>query len=538
MERIRYIIENKEPLIFSERSNDATLYTTKKYIPGAAVRGMLANRYIHINKQKKETVHKDKTFFELFLSGKVCFLPAFPVPADELSKTLWLPPSIMRSKDGTIIKDISGKGAPEAGFKKMQGFVTCRQDSEKTCFYPVQIRTKINFHMARNHSDEERIAGKGFENNIFNYEYIEPGQYFQGEILIQQVDEKTIKELDELLKSGVFYLGRSKRVQYGMCEVIYKTDQETVRDFSVTDADEKIYLRAHTPYIPAHYWQRVDNLAGEVLTYFKQALEQRVGASTAAKIATSFDIADLFAGQVDVPGYLAVWQARRPTQTALAMGSLIPLKLSADLSEDEWQVFNQLLHEGIGCRREDGFGQFRFWIPCKHISWQEIDSASTSVCEPKTFSSLIKQNVQTIIRNRMIEEIRNQAEQDADAISAEADSIHHLLSRLESLMAGNRPQKEIQLLIGHDFRNIAKENLQHLKLKGTSLFDHLTHSDGLKPWHQEWKQRLERDESKQKELERDIDPDIFKLSDDEEYRLYWLWLFRHLREKSDKGVRR
>lgn len=60
MKRIRYIIENKEPLIFSERSNDATLYTTKKYIPGAAIRGMLANRYIRTYKKKKENAQEDE----------------------------------------------------------------------------------------------------------------------------------------------------------------------------------------------------------------------------------------------------------------------------------------------------------------------------------------------------------------------------------------------------------------------------------------------------------------------------------------------
>lgn len=529
MKRIRYIIENKEPLIFSERSNDATLYTTKKYIPGAAIRGMLANRYIRTYKKKKENAQEDELFFALFLSGQVSFLPAFPLPDEEFSEILWLPPSIMRSKDGTVTKDISGEGAPEAGFKKMQGFVVYCQDSQnhgETCFKSVPVRTEINFHMARNHSDEERIAGKGFENNIFNYEYIEPGQYFQGEILMQQEDEKAVKALEKLLECGPFYLGRSKSAQYGMCEVIHnKIKMEPVGDVNATAIHKSIYLRAHTPYIPAHSWQRVDDLAKEIVSYFRQALAQRAGNEIADKIDTSFDISDLFAGQVDVTGYLAVWQAKRPTQSALAMGSLIPLKLSAELSEDEWHIFNQLLHEGIGCRREDGFGQFRFWIPCKHISWQEI---SDSPKEPEQFSSSVQEAVQEIIRNRMKEEIRNQAEKDANEIAADA-GIHHLLSRLESLMAGNLSQSDVQQLIKDGFRDIAKENLKRLRLQGHSLYDWLTVSNGQKLWQRDWKQRLETGESKWQDLVNRFECQI--LDEDEEYRLYWQWLFRHLREK-------
>ena len=46
MRRIDYLIENLSPVNFSEKSVDSIYYATKRFIPGSAVRGALAGRYI------------------------------------------------------------------------------------------------------------------------------------------------------------------------------------------------------------------------------------------------------------------------------------------------------------------------------------------------------------------------------------------------------------------------------------------------------------------------------------------------------------
>ncbi len=98
---------------------------------------MMAETFIRQYKLGKEA-HKNQTFYDLFLSGKVRFLPAYPLSgvSDKGKVVFQLPLSMMRSKDGKIIKDISGVGAPEAGFKKMKGFVV--QDGQT--LYPVSVK--------------------------------------------------------------------------------------------------------------------------------------------------------------------------------------------------------------------------------------------------------------------------------------------------------------------------------------------------------------------------------------------------------------
>lgn len=67
MQIIEFLIKTEAPVAFAERSNDNILYATKNYIPGSAVRGALANKYI--KSFKLETPHNDENFYNLFLSG-------------------------------------------------------------------------------------------------------------------------------------------------------------------------------------------------------------------------------------------------------------------------------------------------------------------------------------------------------------------------------------------------------------------------------------------------------------------------------------
>lgn len=134
MQIIEFLIKTEAPVAFAERSNDNILYATKNYIPGSAVRGALANKYI--KSFKLETPHNDENFYNLFLSGKVRFLPAYPVISENLTENevLVMPLSVMRSKDGKKYIDLSGESNVMPGFKKLTGFcrkltanITCRK---------------------------------------------------------------------------------------------------------------------------------------------------------------------------------------------------------------------------------------------------------------------------------------------------------------------------------------------------------------------------------------------------------------------------
>lgn len=61
MKQITYWVHNLSPLNFAEKNNDATLYTTRDYITGSAVRGMMAEAFIRQYQLGKEA-HKIQLF--------------------------------------------------------------------------------------------------------------------------------------------------------------------------------------------------------------------------------------------------------------------------------------------------------------------------------------------------------------------------------------------------------------------------------------------------------------------------------------------
>lgn len=304
MKQITYWVHNLSPLNFAEKNNDATLYTTRSYITGSAIRGMMAETFIRQYKLGKEA-HKNQTFYDLFLSGKVRFLPAYPLSgvSDKGKVVFQLPLSMMRSKDGKIVKDISGVGAPEAGFKKMKGFVV--QNGQT--LYPVSVKKKITLHMARNTSDEARRRGKSEDGGIFNYEAMESGQWFQGTILCDDDcdAEPLLASCFSFSQDNLIHLGHSRQTEYGTCQLQLVSDQTSYRDL---DASQPVYLYALTPYIPWSEWQRVTDIAEALVTQLEQRLSEKTGHTVSLHPASgTLNTAKIFAANEDVTGYLAVW---------------------------------------------------------------------------------------------------------------------------------------------------------------------------------------------------------------------------------------
>ena len=107
MKQIEYVIKTLAPVTFAEKNNESTLYNTRKYVPGSIFRGMFADRFIREN--NLVNAHENEDFYNIFLSGKVRFLPAYPIGRikNENFEPYVLPLSFMRSKDGKILKDLS-----------------------------------------------------------------------------------------------------------------------------------------------------------------------------------------------------------------------------------------------------------------------------------------------------------------------------------------------------------------------------------------------------------------------------------------------
>lgn len=529
MKRILYTIYNTEPLNFSEKSGDATLYTTKRYIPGTTIRGALAEQYIAKN-HLGTTAHENPDFFKFLLSGKVRYLPAYPIGDSTMreNNVFLLPLSMMRSKDGKTLMDISGSGAPQAGFKKLQGFVV--KDGDE--LHSVDVNTQIALHMARNTSDDSRREGHSMDGNLFNYEYIEAGQWFQGAIIADD-DVDVARFLHDSFKNKLqadgiveVYLGKSRKTQYGACQLKWY-DEETILSKPI-DPTQPTYLYCYTPYIPYEEWQRVDTVAKDLC----KMIEEKLGKQDVALFPQGDEALKIFAANEEIKGYLAVWQARREQRMAISAGSLFPIDISG-LTEKDITDLEALLYGGFGYRCEEGYGQLRLWQPL-HDPKPPTALVKSSNNDTISISSSVRKAAREIVHQRILEEIKNQAFTDAEDFDAKAVG-KHILTRLEMLIEEKDSLDGTKRGID-TMKKQATDNLIRLTHNGRTFLTALQDDGETAPWNQDWSERIGLTADKRKKLEQDLDKEVFTLSRDKKYVTYWTWYIRHASKlMDDKG---
>lgn len=529
MKQIEYVIKTLAPVTFAEKNNESTLYNTRKYVPGSIFRGMFADRFIREN--NLVNAHENEDFYNIFLSGKVRFLPAYPLGRikNETFEPYVLPLSFMKSKDGKILKDLSNGEKIETGFKKMTGFAL-KKGSD---IYKVNVDTQIEFHMARN-GEEGRIHGSSKDGRVFNYEYIEPYQYFKGYIIVDDDMADNVRENLEMLEEHNIYIGRSRSVQYGECSFkVVKTIDYNKEDFAVEKLDKKhCYLYTYTPYIPQYEWQRVDTVAENL---FKEINEKLQVSGIDAKI-EKIEKKDgndelIFAATEEYSGYVGVWKVRRERAAAISAGSLLEFKL--DNKDDKViKALNRILYGGLGARVEEGFGQFRLYQPFDSLTLKELEDKQK---EDYVLSNEVKQQARKIIKERVLLEVKKQAVQliDERNIKDEFQSKSKTtLNRIEILMNSNKSKDIIQNEV-RTFNKPAIENLRNMFIDRDNLYDILTESMNVKlPYiNINWEEQLGlNDKEIIEEMRQDLGKDVFIIDENHLYREYFLWFMRHIKK--------
>ena len=514
MQIIEFLIKTEAPVAFAERSNDNILYATKNYIPGSAVRGALANKYI--KSFKLETPHNDENFYNLFLSGKVRFLPAYPVISENLTENevLVMPLSVMRSKDGKKYIDLSGESNVMPGFKKLTGFLQ-KADSK---YYMPESELKIEMHMSRN-AEIERIKGSSSDGNIYNYEYIEPEQFFKGAFIADDDLAGTFSEMLQKTGNGVFYLGRSKNAQYGKCT--FKILGSKPQNNKAFNKAEKLYMLFLTAYIPYEKFQRIDEAAEELICDINMLLEQN-------NIEGHLENSNLklFAAAENIEGYVNAWHVKKPRETAISAGSLIELKFSG--STEALNKLNSLLNNGFGKNIAEGFGQLRLWQPDNSITISEYNVNN----EKPVINRPVKEKALQILHEVVMREVRRQAAADAYSKSFRMlGSGKNILKRVEGLVRSGYGKKEIQAYIEENFKKTAKDNLKKLYFNDDTLYEILTGKDGVhQPYETLYSKKMF--ENIPAELIEEFGADNIWPDENSIFKEYWLWFMRHAAKKS------
>lgn len=526
------------PVIITASHDSQVMTATQPIIPGNALRGVFASRYIRTHHLGRDA-HKDQGFRRLFLGG-LRFLAA--QPERDGRRAFFLPLSLLKEKQKqgqpANLQDLFASEERLQGYKPFKGMAV--QTGNRLA--PVSTNTSIALHMTRADT-KRRLRGSSQDGGIFNYEAIAAGQNFLDSIIGEE------KDLDALC-AGIglrpdahgfdCQIGRSHYTEYGHCRLELHPSAEPACLPEMSDVhDQAVLLRLDAPCLcrqrlPARSptrrkpwkiycrrtWGRASPLASSSLLLTRQAALSAFGACSARALPDS------------LPARPSSYKKPRHGQLRISPASgTSPLR-------------------GLG-RTEEGFGQLRVW----RCADPKLASSTPAVQEksPYVIPDTVKQQVKNILLRRIKEQLRIYAHDDAQGLRLPKDS-QHAFSELSAMLyaahMGNGSTREamehaIQSRKSHtdhyvrDKQEKATPPLQK-KLAdihfpdGYSLDDCFT--GGALPYergHRSWAQDMDRRGHLQSLLQTmGWQEGDFPTDDGECYFEYWRWFFRFGRKKA------
>ena len=278
MHVLNFSIKTLSPVVISAASNSVLMTESHDEISGSIIRGVLAMHYIR-EKNLGDKAFADKDFLEFFY-GNLKFLSA--TPAISSKRSFILPQSLQRGKKGTAdekkVLDLMANEKTPAGYKNLRGYGIV--DGDK--IFTASVSKNVFMHMSRS-EDSERISGKSEEGHIYNYEALEVGQIFCGQIL---GSENALKKLQLENETLIESVGRSRFTQYGKCEFTFGKIEKIVPP----NFGEKIYLRLESPLIPS-----ADNFI---------CAENVLNAEVIKKLGENFKLGKIFASATEIENFV------------------------------------------------------------------------------------------------------------------------------------------------------------------------------------------------------------------------------------------
>ena len=531
MYSLAYKIKTLSPVLLAG-SGDPVMIETFDHIAGSTVLGVLASIY---NEKKgynvrRSSAHMDNIFYSLFLSGKVIYHYAYMMVRDDVEEIKLLPTPLAVQKDkyhdthcyNLALTDTDEKTKVLGGY----GFIS---GSTLEVYHPEK---QLNFH----HYRQSRIKKSDTKDTVFNYESLNAGQEFYGEIYGDISDLELLKDI--FGSKFTTRLGRSKNTQYGMAEFIFMDDISLVESDVSLERDEVI-LTFLSPVILYN-----DNGFPDIS---EETLRKYV---TDALGTEQFFIEKYYARSEDVEKYINVWGLKKPLERALSAGSSYKIGFGVEISDMLESNINKLVKYGFGERRNEGYGRLAVnWLSeegyyLEGEKYKKKQFGRERVAKPhgeppeivkSIFLSVVDGQVARMVENTAVADVNNIDELNANKLSTS------IVGRLELMLKGSGSSQEFRQKLS-DLRKTAGDKLkscQTIKNKET-----LSMALGVEP-------------SKNNKPKPDLDYLFRKLNDgvdtlsqlsgyddylkdsllrEKSYRIYWQTFFKMLRKRL-KGVK-
>lgn len=381
------VMLTEEPLLIASKSESGNMYYTNKYIPGYTILGALAWKAANSRNLSDEDVYEQ--FIKLFRRGGVKVSPLYP--ALNINDVIY--PAIPSPQDF-----LSCKLHPE--FEEfghgVKGYATDTEEPEKCeqCLSEDEdIKTplepmdkyiaikKYHKHLEavevpmreEMHITIDPVKGRTITGDLFGYKSIDSGTYFVGTIEI--VDwTNFVNFLGFDGENLVFELriGKASSRGHGKVKVWLQSDESVINLFlgkslkeRVDDLTKPLRMTLITDAILMDSWGRFLNKPDK--TFLENLLGVEVG-----EINT-------YVKSKNVDGFNAYLGLPKWRDVAIIAGSSIGFKI--ELPDDEEAILKRLKKleiEGIGIRKEEGFGRIAF----NHPIYDKNESVETRILLP------------------------------------------------------------------------------------------------------------------------------------------------------------
>ncbi len=447
-----YTLTLQSPAIISALGGDPNSSSTLPFIPGAAVRGAMAKSLGDPGNDPA----KQQEFRDLIFGGRVRYFHAYPSRGE--FRSVPVPLSLRREKDdpGNHQCDLFDLAAfeghpaadedpgsiwPEEQLAPLpQRFLTIGSAQ------PVILQTDMS---ARLHHQRDRQKGRAWKDQqghthgaIFAYESIDAGQTFQGVIQVRCATDEEVNQTERRVKEllgSLILVGRSRRAGYGGMAAL---QWGNVRHREVQGVGRE-GLRPVASDIPKGDLFRLLLTAAAIVRHpetghldpaaLPALIETRLqGQAKVLRIRWAFE---------PVGGFNRTWRLELPQILAVSAGSVFVLEALQPIPHGDLLA---LEHEGLGERKEEGFGRFVFLDK----PMQKITLGKPREGEPLSIGHVPPPPLVLDIEAKIIwTQVLRAIEEKAVEVAASAKNLpsNSLIGRLRTPLRGD-PEKAIETL--------------------------------------------------------------------------------------------
>ena len=335
----KYIIENEDPIRIADDSRSQSGQTeTLHYFAGSAIRGLA----ISIIAADDDNFESNKP---LLFTSKMRFLNAYPTirtgkddSFDSFKDLMPVPMGFYANKGAEkVIQNVVVTGYVDSTMKRARIGDFAYIDGD--CLYGTSVKTGSDLKIKKQlmKKDEEDRA-------VFRNQYIERGYTFAGYIIME--DDTYADVIQEMFAPGKsIYVGNGKSAGSGRCLVVTSgmVDGISYADAETGNLAGRCYMMLMSDTV-------MRNSYGEYCGLNLEELQGKLGVNNLRieRCATS--------GR-NVRGYNSTWKTRIPSVQMYQKGSVFLLTYDGEIPSDKAQ---EIMDEGIGVRRNEGFGRVIF----------------------------------------------------------------------------------------------------------------------------------------------------------------------------------